>query len=154
MPMNKYVKIGTFIAILVVVAVVSDYLATQNAPSPPPSIFEPRPLPFEEPNDDEQNFFPGDIELYYKLQTSLSSINATLLVILLVTYVKMFTMIKSEFTLGLILFSLTLLFYTLTSNPILQRIFGFQAFGLGPFAMLPNMFTTIALAVLFYLTTK
>jgi hypothetical protein len=154
MPMNKYMKIGTFIAILVVVAVVSDYLATQNAPSPPPSIFEPRPLPLKEPNGDEQIFFPGDIELYYKLQTSLSSINATLLVILLVTYVKMFTMIKSEFTLGLILFSITLLFYTLTSNPILQRIFGFQAFGLGPFAMLPNMFTTIALVVLFYLTTK
>ena len=152
--MNKYVKIGTIVAILVVVVVVSDYLATQNAPSPPPSLFEPRPLPFEDPNSERENFVPGDIELYYKLKTMLSSINATLLVILLVTYVKMFTIIKSEFTIGLILFSLTLLFYTLTSNPIIQGIFGFQAFGLGPFAMLPDMFTTIALAILLYLTMK
>jgi hypothetical protein len=30
--------------------------------------------------------------------------------------------------------------------------FGFYAFGLGPFAMLPDLFTCLALTVLLYLT--
>jgi len=66
----------------------------------------------------------------------------------------MYRKLKSKFTIGLILFSLTLLLYALTSNPLLQWIFGYQAFGLGPFAMLPEMFTTLAVAVLLYLTLK
>jgi hypothetical protein len=32
--------------------------------------------------------------------------------------------------------------------------FGFRPFGLGPFAMLPDIFTCIALSVLLYLTIK
>ena len=150
MSMNKYVKIGLIIAILVVVTGVSGYIASQNAAS----IFEPRPLPFEKPNGDRAFFFPGDVELYYTFKTVLSSINATFLVFLLATYIKMYKEIKSEFTIGLMLFSITLLLYALASNPILQGIFGFRAFGLGPFAMLPDLFTTIALAVLLYLTMK
>jgi hypothetical protein len=35
-----------------------------------------------------------------------------------------------------------------------MRAFGFMPFGLGPFAMLPDLFTLVALAVLVYLTTK
>ena len=94
----------------------------------------------------------GDIELFYKVKTILSSINATLLIFMLATYVDMYKKLKSEFTFGLIVFSLTLLLYAFTSNPLLQWLFGYQAFGLGPFAMLPEMFTTLALAVLLYLT--
>jgi hypothetical protein len=32
--------------------------------------------------------------------------------------------------------------------------FGFRAFGLGPFAMLPDLFTCIALAILLYFTVQ
>ena len=142
--MNKYVKIWIIVAIVLVVAALSDFLAMQNAPSHPISIFERR-LPFD---------IMGDIELFYKIKTILSSINATLLVFLLATYVDMYKKIPSEFTLGLIVFSLILLLYALSSNPLLQWLFGYRAFGLGPFAMLPDMFTTLALAVLLYLTMK
>ncbi len=151
--MNKYVKIWIIFAILLVVAVFSDFLATQNAPVSGISIFEPRQLPFDRISVD-RNFFYGDIELFYKIKTVLSSINATLLVFLLVTYVDIYKKLKSEFTLGLILFSLILLLYALSSNPLLHWLFGYQAFGLGPFAMLPDLFTTLALAVLLYLTLK
>jgi hypothetical protein len=140
--MNKYLKIWIILAILLVVAAFADFLAIQNAPSPRP-IWEPR-----DPS------VIGDIELFYKIKTILSSINATLLVFLLATYVDMYNKMKSEFTIGLILFSLILLLYALSSNPLLQWIFGFRAFGLGPFAMLPDLFTTLALAVLMYLTMK
>ncbi|MCJ7613311.1 hypothetical protein MUO71_00895 [Candidatus Bathyarchaeota archaeon] len=152
--MNKYIKIGIILAILVIVVVITDYVATQNAPYPQSSLFEPRQLPFDRFNGDREFFVIGDMELYYKVKVVISSINATLLVILLATYVDMYKKIKSEFTIGLILFSLTLLSYALTSNPLLQSIFGFRAFGLGPFAMLPDMFTSLALAVLLYLTMK
>ena len=142
--MNKYVKIWIILAILLVVAALSDFLAIQNTPSKPTSIFDPR-LPFD---------IMGDIELFYKIKTILTSINATLLVLLLATYVDMYKKIQSEFTIGLIVFSLILLLYALSANPLLQWLFGYRAFGLGPFAMLPDLFTTLALAVLLYLTMK
>ena len=153
--MNKYVKILIIIASLLVVAVLSDYLVTQSFPSPQPALFESR-LPFGRHNFDFDRYYSimGDIELFYKVKTLLSTINATLLVFLLATYVDLYKKLQSEFTSGLILFSLILLLYALSSNPLLQWLFGYRAFGLGPFAMLPDMFTTFALAVLLYLTMK
>ena len=152
--MNKYVKIWIIFSILLVVAVAVDYFASLRFGDNPVSAFDPRPLPFNRINVDNYYSYFGDIELFYKIQTILSSINATLLVFLLGTYLDMYRKLKSEFTVGLILFSVTLLMYALTSNPLLQWVFGYQAFGLGPFAMLPEMFTTIALAVMLYLTLK
>jgi len=152
--MNKYVKIWIIFAILLVVSVFADYLATQNTPFSGISIFDPRPVPFNRIDIDSYYSFMGDLELFYKVKTILSSINATLLVFLLATYVDMYRKIRSEFTIGLILFSLILLLYALSSNPLLQWLFGFRAFGLGPFAMLPDLFTTLALVVLLYLTMK
>ncbi|MGD9131643.1 MAG: hypothetical protein PVH73_08755 [Candidatus Bathyarchaeota archaeon] len=153
--MNKYVKIWIIVVIVLVVAAISDFLAIQNAPSHPTSVFDPR-LPFGSFNFEVDSYYSytWDIEVFYKIKTILSSINATLLVLLLATYVDMYRKIQSEFTFGLIVFSMILLFYALSSNPLLQWLFGYRAFGLGPFAMLPDMFTTFALAVLLYLTMK
>jgi hypothetical protein len=97
---------------------------------------------------------PWDIELFYTVKTILSTVNVALLVFLLISYLDIYRKIKSEFTIGLILFSLTLLFYALSSNPLVHWLFGFRGFGLGPFAMLPDLFTTVALTVLLYLTFK
>ena len=153
--MNKYIKIGTILIILIMVIIISYYLAAQNfsllARNP---IFEQRRIPINEFFEIRYLSYLGDIELFYITQTILSSINATLLIFLLVTYITLYSRIKSEFTIGLILFSLILLLYALSSNPVLQQLFGFRAFGLGPFAMLPDLFTTIALAILFYLSMK
>ena len=97
---------------------------------------------------------PWDIELFYTFKTILSTVNVTLLLFLLVSYLDIYRKIKSEFTIGLIVFSLTLLFYALSSNPLVHWLFGFRGFGLGPFAMLPDLFTTVALTVLLYFTFK
>ena len=96
----------------------------------------------------------GDIELFYTIQTVVSSVNVALVTILLFTYIDIYRRTKASFTIGLMIFSTVLLLYTITSNPILQWPFGFRAFGLGPFAMLPDIFTCIALSVLLYLTVK
>ena len=132
-------------------AILSAYWTITNSPTP---IFEPRQLPFDRPNWDKNWFSVGDIEVFYTVKTVISTINVTLLVFLLAIYIDMYRKLRSEFTMGLIIFSLTLLLYALSSNPIMQSIFGFRGAGLGPFAMLPDLFTSIALAVLLYLTLK
>jgi hypothetical protein len=155
--MNKFVKIGLIFAVLVMVVLITDYLTTPRysfTEVPSVSVFEPRQVPIDRIHIDTYYSFVGDMELYYKVKTILSSVNATLLVILLAAYSDMYIKLKSEFTFGLIVFSLILLLYALSSNPLFQWLFGYQAFGLGPFAMLPDMFTSLALAVLLYLTMK
>jgi len=61
---------------------------------------------------------------------------------------------EAEFTIGLIALNVALLLYALTSNPLIHRWLGFMGSGLGPFAMLPDLFTLIASATLLYLSQK
>ena len=149
--MKRNLKMVIILSLLVVVTLLSYFWAITNTPTP---IFEPRKLPFDRIDLDRDWFYRGDIELFYIVKTVLSSINATLLVFLLVTYLDIYKKLKSEFTIGLIIFCMILLLYALVSNPIMQNIFGFRGIGLGPFAMLPDLFTCLALAVLLYLTMK
>jgi hypothetical protein len=101
---------------------------------------------------------PGDIfadfELFYVAQTVISTVNVAMLVFLLTTYVDIYRKTRSQFTLGLIIFSLVFLLKTLTANPLFMWIFGFKAFGLGPFALLPDLFELAALSVLLYLSAE
>ncbi|MEM2875387.1 MAG: hypothetical protein QXL67_00310 [Candidatus Bathyarchaeia archaeon] len=146
--MDKKMKLLLIPVTLVVVALLAAFWVTTYMPLPSSGRFimqrrEYRGLPPA-----------GDIELYYTVRTVISTVNVTLLIFLLITYVDIYRKIKSEFTIGLIMFSMVLLFYALTSNPILHWAFGFYAFGLGPFAMLPDLFACIALAILLYLSVK
>jgi len=142
--MKKSVKIWLMLVTLVAVAVLAAFWATTRVPVTPP--FDPRWPPGDR--------IHGDIELFYTIKTVVSTINATLLIFLLITYINIYMGTKSEFTIGLIIFSMVLLLYALTTNPLVHWIFGFRAVGLGPFAMLPDVFTCMALAVLLYLTVK
>ena len=132
-----------FIALISVALLVAFLGISYVEPSRPP--FAPRPT---------QPSPPGDIQLYYTIEVVLSTINVTLLLFLFSTYLSLYLKMKSHFALGLMVFSVVLLFYALSSNPLVQRIFGFFSFGLGPFAMLPGLFTCVALVVLLYLTFK
>lgn len=144
--MSSKIRISVIIVLIVVVGVLSALWAMNFEPGFP--ILEPRPFP---PN---RHSLIGDFQLYYLVKTVLSSVNITLVSILLATYVSLYRKMRSEFLVGLILFTLIFLLYALVSNPIVQFIFGFSAFGLGPFAMLPDLFASIALGVLLYLTLK
>jgi HJR/Mrr/RecB family endonuclease len=97
---------------------------------------------------------PWDIELFYVVKMLLSTANLLLLICLAIIYVDIYRRTGSEFTVGLIIFAIVLLFYALTENPLFHQLFGFRAIGLGPFAMLPDAFTFVALVVLLYLTVK
>jgi hypothetical protein len=103
--------------------------------------------------------FPGEeiggyLESYYIIKTVVSTINVTLLGVLLITYIDIYLKTRSEFTIGLIIFSIVFLLNTLASNPLVHWAFGFRAFDLGPFIVLPDLFTCAALIVLFYLSIK
>jgi hypothetical protein len=138
--------IVVIIASCIGVGILAALWATNFEPNFP--VLEPRPFP---PNTTS---FVGDFEFYYTAKTVISSVNITLVSILLATYLVLYKKTRSEFVLGLILFALVFLLYTLVSNPITQFLFGFRAFGLGPFAMLPDLFAFVALIVLLYLTLK
>jgi hypothetical protein len=147
--MNKNVKVLLILAVLVAVALLSAFWATriEQFPSPQPFLpLEPRDFPIDR--------IRGDLELYYMVNSIISSINVALLVILLITYIDIYRKTRSEFTIGLIIFSMVLLSYGLVSNPLVRWVFGFRAFGLGPFAMLPDLFICVALAVLLYFSVK
>jgi hypothetical protein len=89
-----------------------------------------------------------------QIKYALSLINIGLILVVFVLYAKIYRKTKSPFSLGLSIFSLAFLLDILTSSPLFQAICGFRSSGLGPFLIVPDIFTTVALAILVYLTTK
>ena len=147
--MNGNARTRPILIILIMVAVaVVAILAVLWATSTPFLA----PPPFRERLPPGQ--IPEDIELFYTIETVVSTVNVTLSVLLLFIYVSIYLKTRSEFTIGLIIFSVVLLLHALVSIPLLHRVFGFYEFGLGPFAMLPDLFTFGALLVLLYLSVK
>ncbi|MGD6850991.1 MAG: hypothetical protein ACQCN6_02900 [Candidatus Bathyarchaeia archaeon] len=99
-------------------------------------------------------FNPADLELYYWARTIFSTVNIVLICVLICSYISIYLKTKSEFTVGLLLFASFLLIKDVTWSPFVIGIAGFNLFGLGPFAFLPDMFEMAALLVLFYLSVK
>ena len=144
--MNRTEKIAILLAVLIALtAVAAILLATyQNSLRRAEFPFIPR----------QPRFNPADIELYYMARTVFSTINIVLTVILIINYVSLFRKTKSEFTLGLLLFASLFLIKDITWSPFIIGLGGFSLFGLGPFAVLPDIFEMAALLVLFYLSVK
>jgi uncharacterized membrane protein len=144
--MNRRLRLGLIIAVLAVVAVlatvgslilIQQHYAFLERRVPPPV-----------------RALPGDFELFYVANTIISTINIALLVILIVIYVNVYAKTRSPFTIGLVIFALVFLVRDLTSSPFVTAIYGFRAYGLGPFAFLPGLFELVALSVLLYLSVK
>ena len=86
----------------------------------------------------------GDLIIYYEIKAVLASMNSFLLIALTYIYLKVYNDTGLDFSLGLVIFSVALLLYSLSSNPLLVSVMGYRGSGLGPFAMLPDLFTFIA----------
>jgi hypothetical protein len=145
--MNQKSRTWLLLVLLPILIVVAILAATWAAST----FWSPR-LPWLPP--ERPPYIPGDIEFFYIAKTVVSTINITILIFLVLIYADIYRKTRSEFTIGLIIFSATLLLYALASNPIIIRAFGFRLFGLGPFALLPDLFTFAALVVLLYLSIK
>jgi hypothetical protein len=142
--MNKDEKYWLIVGTLIVVAVLATLWATST------SWFPRHPW---EPRRPPENIL-GDVELFYTVGTVVSTVNLTLSIFLLFIYIGIYQKTRSEFTIGLVIFSAVFLLNALASNPLVIRAFGFWPVGLGPFAMLSELFTLAALAVLLYLSVK
>ena len=142
-------KVRTWLIIivgLIVIAILAAFLASLifNSFNPPRFPFRPQPTEFN----------PADFEFYYIARTVVSTINIATLVFLIATYVTIYSKTRSEFTIGLIIFALVFLMKDLAASPLVIGAFGFRASGLGPFALLPDLFEFAALSVLLYLSVK
>jgi len=142
--MNKDEKYWLIVGTLIVVAVLATLWATST------SWFPRHPW---DPRRPPENIL-GDVELFYTVGTVVSTVNLTLSIFLLFIYIGIYQKTRSEFTIGLVIFSAVFLLNALASNPLVIRAFGFWPVGLGPFAMLSDLFTLAALAVLLYLSVK
>jgi hypothetical protein len=143
--MNRNMRTWLLLPTLIVVAILAALWATSTLWFPPSPWERHLPPPYN---------IPGDIEFFYTAQTVVSTINVTLLVFLLLAYIDVYRKTRSEFTIGLVVFSMAFLLTALASNPLVVWAFGFRAFGLGPFALLPELFTCGALIVLLYLSVE
>jgi hypothetical protein len=99
-------------------------------------------------------FNPADLEFYYVARTIFSTINLALLVILTETYAAIYIKTRSQFTIGLLIFSIVFLLKEITSSPLVIGAFRFSISGLGPFALIEPLFEMAALFVLLYLSIE
>jgi hypothetical protein len=146
--MDKRLGIWLLIIVgLIVVGILAAIWAvfTLNNISSAPFPFRPIPQP---------EFNPADLEFYYIARTVVSTINIALLVFLIATYATIYSKTKSQFTMGLLIFATVFLMKDLTASPFVTGAFGFRSSGLGPFALLPDLFELAALSVLLYLSVK
>ena len=128
------------VAIAIVVAVIGLVLASLILPPP-----EVAPPPIPQPDR-------VLMDIFLKVKTMISLVNIVFIISLMLIYRGIYRQVKSQFTLGLIVVMLVLMMYALTSNPLIQILFGFQAQGLGPFAMIPDIFATFGLGLLLYIS--
>jgi hypothetical protein len=95
------------------------------------------------------------LAIYIKGRTILAVINMGLLLYLMFLYGGIYRETKSNFSLCLLLLSITLFLYAITSNPIMIWINGFQSASIwNMFNILPDIFTTLASAILIYLSRQ
>ena len=90
----------------------------------------------------------------YTMVTIVICMNLTLLGGLLKTYAKSFKETSSTFLMGLVLFLGVLFVQSLLSLPIIQHSVGQTISDIGLFNVLPNLFETLALIILFYLSSE
>jgi hypothetical protein len=95
---------------------------------------------------------PSDLLLVLvRIQLFVTTFNFVLLLALLWAYVSIYRDLPNKYTRSLILLSLALLLYAVTSNPLVHLLFGFKGPpSTGPFVFIPHLFVGAAISVLFY----
>jgi hypothetical protein len=142
MESNRKFKLGLLLPILILVALFGAFWAASI-------IYQPQQIPQR-----SQFISRYDFEFFYIAHAIFSTINIALLIVLVINYVNIYNKTKSEFSFGLVIFASVFLLKDILSSPFVSSPFGFIASGLGPFAVLPDMFEFAALTVLLYLSIK
>jgi len=97
--------------------------------------------------------FEKQIENYITFRIILSSLNAILYGYILFLYTQLYRETSSKFSLALMALSTVLLIYAITSNPfVLQLLRGSEHVWLNVFNVIPDIFASVAAAIMIYLT--
>ena len=91
------------------------------------------------------------LEGVLRLKLFVSTFTIVVVGALVWSYVNVYRELPNPFTGGLLVVTLALLFYALSSNPLVHVLLGFRpGVGLGPFTYLPDLFAALAAIVLLY----
>lgn len=94
---------------------------------------------------------PVGFEPIIRMKLFVTSANTLILLALLWNYITVYRDLPNRFTLSLLLFTVALLLYAVSSNPLFPLVFGYSVgTTLGPFVFLPDVFASIAAIVLLY----
>jgi hypothetical protein len=143
-PMKKNTLIGIYFASLII-AVLLGLGLSQILVAFVEGAHFPLPIPPE--------YLPA-LKIALKLKAVVSFVNIALIFLMLGIYIDLYRKIKTNFTAGLLLLILVLLMNALTSNPFLFLRLEGAILGPGMGLIIPDLFTTIALTVLFYLSLE
>ena len=94
----------------------------------------------------------GQSGFYLRMKSVLTTVNMALCIVLIASYLKLYSEVRSRFTMGLVFVMFTMMVYAATSNPIIHALSGFCLSGLGPYTMIPDLSAMAALGILLYLS--
>lgn len=92
----------------------------------------------------------GFVETVILVKIFLTSFSMIALTGLVVNYFRIYTEMPTSTSKTLLIFSAALLFYSVSANPLVQVLFGFQVITVGPFTYLPDLFATAASIAILY----
>jgi len=124
------------------VAVVSAQMQRRRFPRPPFDV-DPEDIPK----------IRKLLATYFMGKTITSIVNSVLLLYLLLVYYGIYSNTKSQFSLGLMVMSVALITFTVSSSPLFHWMFNRRLL-FGVFNFIPDMFTTVAAVVLIYLSRQ
>ncbi|RKD97558.1 hypothetical protein [Halopiger aswanensis] len=91
------------------------------------------------------------VHLLIRMELFITTFNLVLLVALTWSYVSLYRDLPNKYSMSLVVLSLALVLYAISSNPLVQLLFGFPPVSdLGPFGFIPDVFVGFAIIVLFY----
>jgi hypothetical protein len=90
----------------------------------------------------------------YVSRTVLSTVNIAILSILTASYAVLYSKTRSQFTIGLLIFSVVFLLKDVASSPFVIGALTYTFQGLGPFALIEPLLEFMALSVLLYLSIE
>jgi len=131
--MNGRGKLSAVILAVIAAAVLGFFLADRLLPHGAPGM-------------------QGQSETFLVIKSIITTINMALCLVLIGSYLSLYSQVRSKFTLGLVFTMFSLLVYAASSNPVIHALSGYCLAGLGPFTILPDIFAAAALGILLYLS--
>ena len=147
--MRKRYRIHVFLSILLAVVLIVSLVIPCLGQTEKPL----RPFDWDLTPEELENLRES-MSYYFMVKSVIASLNTILILGLVVIHLKIYRKTGTKFSLGLVLFSIALLLYTLAANPFLHNLIGFRRIGFGPLFIIPDLFTLLASAILIHLSRQ